>query len=438
MSRSRNTIVLFVALAAAIVFAVLIRMNRPSPDRGVSDADTSAVTAQPNPADAGVPGRWRLARDTGNGMSDEEARRVVELHALPYLQGSKPAPTRSSVTVYDPDRAYDGFNLYNSGHFPSASLIDMSGEEVHRWELQAEVVWPGTPPRTSNMYWRRVHLMPKGELLVLFDNHGIVKLDKDSKVIWAVKGLYHHDIEITDGGTIYLLDHRPEPARDMRSRLADNVVVLDSTGKFLWELPILTCLRNSPYRHLLKLIPARERDPLHTNSIRVFDGSLEHISPHYERGNILVSMRHINAVAILDPEEKTAVWALAGGENGMFAGQHDPTVLPNGNMLIFDNHGHNGKSKILEFKPETLETAWIFADSPKFAFHSQTMGAVSRLPNGNTLVSESDAGRAFEVTPNKELVWEFSNPHRAGDNDEFVATVFEMQRIATGFAAWLE
>ncbi|MCX7013628.1 MAG: hypothetical protein NTW86_13910, partial [Candidatus Sumerlaeota bacterium] len=35
---------------------------------------------------------------------------------------------------------------------------------------------------------------------------------------------------------------------------------------------------------------------------------------------------------------------------------------------------------------------------------------VQRLPNGNTLIAESDAGRIFEVTPGKELVWDYYNP----------------------------
>ena len=37
-------------------------------------------------------------------------------------------------------------------------------------------------------------------------------------------------------------------------------------------------------------------------------------------------------------------------------------------------------------------------------------GAAQRLPNGNTLITESERGRVFEVTPQKEIVWEFWNP----------------------------
>jgi len=62
-----------------------------------------------------------------------------------------------------------------------------------------------------------------------------------------------------------------------------------------------------------------------------------------------------------------------------------------------------------------------------------TCGAADRLPNGNTLITESDGGRAFEVTQQAEVVWEFYNPHRAGDNREFIATLFEVIRLPSSF-----
>jgi hypothetical protein len=61
------------------------------------------------------------------------------------------------------------------------------------------------------------------------------------------------------------------------------------------------------------------------------------------------------------------------------------------------------------------------------------------LPNGNTLITEPDPSRAFEVTPEKDIVWEYVNPHRAGENNELIATLFDVVRFERDFAAsWLE
>jgi hypothetical protein len=48
-------------------------------------------------------------------------------------------------------------------------------------------------------------------------------------------------------------------------------------------------------------------------------------------------------------------------------------------------------------------------------------------------------GRAFEVTPEKEIVWEFYNTHRAGEHNELIATLFDVVRIPQDFPTdWLD
>ena len=60
---------------------------------------------------------------------------------------------------------------------------------------------------------------------------------------------------------------------------------------------------------------------------------------------------------------------------------------------------------------------------------AETCGTSERLSNGNTLVSETDFGRAFEVTPGGEIVWEIYNPHRAATDDQFIASLPELIRL---------
>jgi hypothetical protein len=72
-------------------------------------------------------------------------------------------------------------------------------------------------------------------------------------------------------------------------------------------------------------------------------------------------------------------------------------------------------------------------------FFSNFCGTAERLPNGNTLIVESDNGRAFEVTSAGAIVWEFHNPHRAGEEGEFIARLFDLVRLPPEFpTAWIE
>ena len=58
----------------------------------------------------------------------------------------------------------------------------------------------------------------------------------------------------------------------------------------------------------------------------------------------------------------------------------------------------------------------IASEKAKLGFPEVTLGAlpvgggVQRLPNGNTLICAPVADRLFEVTPEKEIVWEYINP----------------------------
>jgi len=63
--------------------------------------------------------------------------------------------------------------------------------------------------------------------------------------------------------------------------------------------------------------------------------------------------------------------------------------------------------------------------------YSPEAGSCQRLPNGNTLITDSEKGRALEITAEKQPVWEFVSPHRAGTRGELVATLFEVVRIST-------
>ena len=66
-------------------------------------------------------------------------------------------------------------------------------------------------------------------------------------------------------------------------------------------------------------------------------------------------------------------------------------------------------------------------------FYSEVLGAVQRLPGGNTLIIQGASGRAFEVTPAKEIVWEFYNPNQANRNIDVISNILMMQRLPKDF-----
>ncbi|MFB6375808.1 MAG: arylsulfotransferase family protein [Bradymonadaceae bacterium] len=59
---------------------------------------------------------------------------------------------------------------------------------------------------------------------------------------------------------------------------------------------------------------------------------------------------------------------------------------------------------MVRYAPVTNGLKWSYSGSSDDPFDSMSWGSQQMLPNGNVLVTESMAGRIFEVTPSGEIV----------------------------------
>jgi hypothetical protein len=421
--------------------------DRPSGAEAGSEAAAPSgdATADADPSS----GKWRPARtpavpatSTDGGSGADEA-----LLAMPYLQGYRPAGEGLPVvTVHEPG-AWEGLNFYTSGHAPEAVLADMDGRILHRWGYSLRKLRPELyrDPATRDQirrieYFRRARLLPDGSVLAIYEGLGVVKLDLDSRPVWSYEGGAHHDLDLAPDGTIWVLDREgkeiPRLGRE-GAVLEDQVTVLDpETGGVRRKISILEAFERSEHAALLERMPPRP-DVLHTNTLEILDGRLAtgpDGDPAFRAGNLLISVLELDALAVLDPEREEVVWA----RTGIWRKQHQPTILADGNLLLFDNtgplrEGVEERSRVLELDPRTMEVLWSFGGDRETDFFSRTLGSSQRLPNGNTLITESENGRALEVNRAGEVVWEFRSPHRAGDEDELVAVLFEMERLPADY-----
>jgi len=356
------------------------------------------------------------------------------------------------VTVYDSARVQPGYKLYSSGHEATAYLMKPDGEVVHQWHRPYSTVWTQDsgvvdPLPDANVYFRRMWPFPNGDLLTIYEGagdtpygYGMVKLDRDSNVIWSYFGRAHHDFDVAADGRIYALTHenRHKVIEGFEhlaaTRLDDYLDVLSPDGTLEKRVSLLEAVAGSPFSHLVHTVPVHSvADPLHVNTVKVLTPDMAQSIPGTEAGQVLLSLRNIGAVIVVDLERETVVWAL----RGPWYGQHDPDILPNGNMLIFDNVGNfmmpGGKSRILEVDPRTVEIVWSYVGTEDRPFDTDIRADQQRLANGNTLINESNGGRLFEVTPAGEVVWEYVNPVRRGDSDEWIPIVASTSHVALDF-----
>jgi len=375
------------------------------------------------------------------------AKKTKYVDRLTTDHWQKARTTRRGVTVCRFEETFPGYTLYTSGDGPHAKLIAMDGRVVHEWSRPFSEVWNETsavkrPQRDELIFLHKARLLPDGDLLALYEaggdtpwGYGLVRLDRASEVVWSYLEHAHHDFDIAPDGRIVTLiqdftSERLDEFPDLqRPRIEDFLVVLSPEGKELKRISLIRAMLDSRFRGLLFTIPFFAlADPLHANAVEVIDPSKAGRLPVQKSGQVLLSFREPATVAVLDLETEEIVWAT----RGPWIGQHDPSLLEDGTILLFDNVGNlqpGNNSRVIQFDPQTLAVTWAYAGTAAKPFASIIRSSAQRLPNGNTLITESDGGRLLEVTRNGHIVWEYVNPVRAGDRDEYIPVVSWGQRI---------
>jgi hypothetical protein len=372
---------------------------------------------------------FRSRRSVPEEKTVDLKKRLDQLRSVPYTSITRDTVDVrvSGVTTYKRGKAYDGYNIYCSRTSPEVYLMDMDGERVHTWSF--------TQRRTR--LWNHAVMLADGSVLVISKYRSILKLDWDSNLIWEKRLRAHHEITMLPDGSFYAIEHSMEDYRDLNVRFP-SIVLLNGKGQ---EIE-----RWSTYDHLADIKQAFDQrsfldtvldelaagdslgirddipgsvsvarmgtelvyDYFHMNTISILpETPLSGQSKVFRPGNLLICFRNVNQIAILDADTKEILWVWGEGE---LEWPHLPTMVENGNILIFDNGVLREYTRILELNPMTEEIVWEYVADPPGSFYSPTKGSAQRLPNGNTFVCDADNGRAFEVTRDGEIVWEWLNP----------------------------
>ncbi len=308
------------------------------------------------------------------------------------------------ITKFDPQRTDPAFRLYNSRSEEKAQLIRPDGSIAHQWSY----------PRGHA--WHYAEMLPDGRLLVVDKNHAVIELDRNGTLVWEYPTIAHHDIARLPDGNTYVVSgrNRVAPAlTDSRELLCDCVLEVTPDGETAWawyaedhadQLGIATPLpEDYPFD-----------DWPHINTCEILpDSPTARKDIRFAPGNLLMCGRIIHTVFVVDRGSGDVAWHWGQGE---VIGPHMPTMLPNGNLLIYDNgylQGNNrGFSRVIELDPLTEEIVWEYRADPPASFFSPSRGSAERLSNGNHLIAESDSGRLFEVAPDGRIVWELQNELR--------------------------
>ena len=307
-------------------------------------------------------------------------------------------------------KAYNGVTLLTPVNGTGVWLIDMHGNYVNYWEMGYKPGCYGELlPNGNLLYAGRVEHAPLADM----EGAGgiLLEVDWDGNIVWQYEDSYlHHAFyRMKNGNTLVLKWVKVpkeiaakvkggDPGTERKGQMwGDSIQEITPDGKVAWEW--------IAHEHL---------DPEVDVSCPVCprsDWTHANACVELPDGNILTCFMKNDTVAIIDRKTGDVNWRWGAVE---LAHPHSPTMLDNGNILVFDNGLHQrginvANSRVLEVNPKTNEIEWSYKEETNMLFYSSTMSSCQRLPNGNTFICEGTTGRLFEVTPKGELVWEYVN-----------------------------
>jgi hypothetical protein len=357
---------------------------------------------------------------------------------VPSVEQVKAKRGGVGVRACDRDRAFPGYTLFAplSGG-GAVYLIDVDGNVVHTWQMPYAPGLSGYLTDTGTFFYNGKIIDQSDRFISRQPWKGGVVLEADwnGRVLWEVRQPDHkHDgIRLRNGNVLLIcLAQLPQhlvprvrggrPGSEHNGEMyADYLVEMTVDGQVVWEWRSWDHL--DPESDGIAAVQDQREEWTQANGVAELPD-----------GNIVLSFRNISTVIIIDRKTSKTIWKLGAPP---LSGQHAPTPLPNGNLLLFDNGPHRLDhtmpfSRVIEVELANKQIVWKYQENRECEFFSPRISNAQRLPNGNTLVCEGDFGRFFEVTSEGELVWEYVNPYFGEGPNGLNNRVFRAYRYSEG------
>lgn len=336
-----------------------------------------------------------------------------------------------------------------------AKIVDNQGKVIHQWAIDWFKLWPNPehlnekirPKEKPGSHIQGIVFMPDGDLVFNFEHLGLMRLSFCGEVVWRLPYRTHHSVHLDESGNLWVggqIDH-DEPLTELPNHNAPfiepTVLEVSSAGRILTEISVFDLLIENGLQGLLYMSTTNNwgtsvsGDTLHLNDVESFPSTFK--NGEFERGDILISLRNINTILVFNKNTRKIKYINIGS----FIRQHDPDFVDGNTISVFDNNnlsspstssfaGETGlSSRIVVLNVLENRTSVFFEGSKDNPFFTNIMGKHQWLPNGNALISESRSGRAFEITSEGDVVWEYYNVVQ----EDVLGLIDEVQRLPPQF-----
>lgn len=359
---------------------------------------------------------------------------------------------------HNKEKAFQSYTLFTPSTTNFTYLIDMDAQIINKWEAPSSCVYAELLPNGNILRTRREENSAMPPTFFGGESGIIEEVDWNGKVVWSFRlysptNLLHGAFtRLPNGNTLInclenktreeafakgrkpesLLEAYPhplDPNMKITGMWPGYIVEVDPSGKVVWEWHAWDHIGTGPDQLDINFHAPAGFNPnfagpdwTHYNSVRYVP----------DRDMIILNSRNFSEFYFIDHKTGKIIYRYGNpgaygqgrlpggyGDNGdqILFGPHDVRMLPTGNITLFDNgtaRPSGPYSRVIELNPETNKIVWqFFPGNPGFApnsFYSVYQSSVQKLPNGNYFVLSSNNGHMFEVTRDKEIVWDFVNP----------------------------
>ena len=364
----------------------------------------------------------------------------------------------------DKSKAFDGYTLVAPLQTNVTYLMDMDGNIINEWTCDTTPFYSELLPNGN--------LIRHGRLPDAWPAYGGVsgvlqEYDWSGNKVWDYKmftpgvEVSHHTFEVMPNGNYMLLgwehksyDEMVKAGRDVNlpghsvfkdgmkidGRMVegiwpDFVREINRQGETVWEWHVWDHLGKGPDKIDINVFLTPKRSPVTAGPDWThFNG----VSYNPNTDQVALTSRNLGEVYIIDKKTGNIVsrWGNPAnygegkfpsgyyddGDTELF-GPHAPDWTSDTTVSIFDNGDARlsaNYSRAVEVDVTTGKIVWQWrpADvgTTPSNFYTATQGGCQKLPNGNWLITSTNTGgHTIEVTPDKEIVWEFINPLGRGN-----------------------
>jgi len=331
-------------------------------------------------------------------------------------------------------------------------LLRRDGSALAEWSVRFSEIFPDSahmvfPPETDwNIDLHGALALPDGSVVFNFEYGGLVKLDRCGQVAWTLPAMTHHSVERAEGGGFWVPGRRlysdggvPSPFPPFEPPFfEDTLVKVSDDGRVLAELSVPALLYDNGLEavvtasgHDFEAGMSWDREIVHLNKIEELTSDLAGDFPLFEAGDLMLSLRGLNMVLVVDPDDGKVKW----WRTGPWLRQHDPEFRAGGRIVLFNNNNYRTAfdydpeagagspprgSNIMELAPQDTARD-LPTDTPEVIYGARAdepmisviRGKVELTRRNGLLVTEFDGGRVFETDAEGRLTWEYINRYDA-------------------------